>query len=524
MEVAQIAWDRLTPPVRARVSELLRLNPQYVAWTTNVPDERRDQVAFLRSATWPDFIRGARGYISDGSEGGNRPPAGPEAGQNIGYSDLFMHKYWHFVDLPFSPDGTTLEDPPSPNAQTQIALFRKALSSELATDDVKSYDLAWLIHLVGDVHQPLHATSRFTTGKPHGDAGGNAVTIDCGGCEAKNLHWFWDDVAGIGDNVDDAAAAARLLTQADPRQAAIRDDNVWIAESFELAKATVYQAPIGPGTGSYTLDDAYKQKASELARRRISLAGARLANLLNSALASPVSPRLGCEGPATSPAETLGETQNIDFVKKRLLRYRCVEYDGEIAKMMDDALKWIAARASQVARPAIVLDIDETSLSNWPRIFRDDYPYIPNGRCDFEKVGDPCGDLDWQQSGLAKAIGLTLKLYEYARCIGRPAPCSVIEVFFVTGRREAEHNYEMASVWTLRNLEQAGYAGLTRDHLYVRDPASTGTASEYKTAARTDVENRGFTIIASVGDQSSDLANGHADITFKLPNPFYFIP
>jgi hypothetical protein len=107
-------------------------------------------------------------------------------------------------------------------------------------------------------------------------------------------------------------------------------------------------------------------------------------------------------------------------------------------------------------RPAIMLDIDETSLSNWPRIFRDDYAYIPNGRCDFEKVGDPCGDLDWQQSGLAKAIAPTLKLYEYARCVGRPAPCSPIEVFFVTGRREAEHNYEMASVWTLRNLEQAG--------------------------------------------------------------------
>jgi hypothetical protein len=58
-----------------------------------------------------------------------------------------MHKYRHFVDLPFSPDGTALEDPPSPNVQTQIALFRKALSSELVTDDVTSYDLAWLNHL-----------------------------------------------------------------------------------------------------------------------------------------------------------------------------------------------------------------------------------------------------------------------------------------------------------------------------------------------------------------------------------------
>ncbi|WP_275552139.1 S1/P1 nuclease [Bradyrhizobium sp. MOS001] len=140
MEVAQIAWNRLTPAVRARVAELLRLNPQYVAWTVNIPPEKRDQIAFVRAATWPDFIRGADGYSSDGSDGGNRPPPGPEAGQNNGYSDHLMHKYWHFIDKPFSTDGSALEQPASPNAQTQIALFRKALASSTASDDIKSYD------------------------------------------------------------------------------------------------------------------------------------------------------------------------------------------------------------------------------------------------------------------------------------------------------------------------------------------------------------------------------------------------
>ena len=139
-------------------------------------------------------------------------------------------------------------------------------------------------------------------------------------------------------------------------------------------------------------------------------------------------------------------------------------------------------------------------------------------------MGDPCGDLDWQQSGLAQAVAPTLKLYNAARCIGQPAPCTAIDVFFVTGRREIEHRYEPASIWTLRNLESAGYGAVSRDHLYVRDPASTTSVADYKSAARADIESRGFTIIANIGDQKSDLANGHAEMTFKVPNPFYFIP
>jgi hypothetical protein len=118
------------------------------------------------------------------------------------------------------------------------------------------------------------------------------------------------------------------------------------------------------------------------------------------------------------PTSDPGEHENVDFTKKRLLYYRCTFYEDEIAKVLADAQRWVAVRAAQVSRPAIVLDIDETSLLNWPRIYQDDYAYIPNGTCDFQRVGDPCGDLDWQQSGLAPAIGPTLKLYNAVRCTG----------------------------------------------------------------------------------------------------------
>src|SRR6266702_2204264 len=80
---------------------------------------------------------------------------------------------------------------------------------------------------------------------------------------------------------------------------------------------------------------------------------------------SPVDPRLGCDAAAPPPSPDLTDPDNIDVFKKRLLYYRCTAYEDDIAKVLGDAQRWVAARASQVQRPAIVLDIDETSLLNW---------------------------------------------------------------------------------------------------------------------------------------------------------------
>jgi predicted secreted acid phosphatase len=239
--------------------------------------------------------------------------------------------------------------------------------------------------------------------------------------------------------------------------------------------------------------------------------------------AGPVDPRLGCDTATAFPAPDLGEPTNIDIFKKQLLYYRCTAYEHDVAKVLADAQRWVAARAPQVARPAIVLDIDETSLSNWPRIFQDDYAFISGGACDFE-AGDACGDLDWEQSALAQVIAPTLQLYNAARCVGQADGCSKVKVFFITGRKESKHREEMASVYTLRNLDRAGYGTIARDHLYMRDPSGNGSVSNHKTAARIDIESKGFVIIANIGDQKSDLAGGHAEMTFKVPNPFYFLP
>jgi len=286
MQVAAVAWKRLDSLARERAGALLKLNPIYDRLIAGAAPEKRDQIAFIRAAIWADLIKlSSSGYISDGTEGGNRPPPTPEASQNIGYADHFMHKYWHFVDKPFSPDGTPLEQPSTPNALTRIAVFRSTLSDAKASDDVKSYDLVWLLHLVGDVHQPLHTTSRFTSGQTKGDAGGNFVKTRCAfPCAETNLHWFWDDAPGVDDDPEHAIAAAELLEAPDDQRASIADENIWINESFELSKSVVYQAPVGVGVGPFTLTSNYKDSAASTAKQQIALAGTRLGNLLQSAL------------------------------------------------------------------------------------------------------------------------------------------------------------------------------------------------------------------------------------------------
>jgi HAD superfamily, subfamily IIIB (Acid phosphatase) len=217
---------------------------------------------------------------------------------------------------------------------------------------------------------------------------------------------------------------------------------------------------------------------------------------------------------------------NLDLIKSQVLYYRCTRYDADVAAVLNDARQWVAARAPQVAKPAIVLDIDETSLSNWTRIYRDQFAYFAKGPCRLDQSGF-CGDQEWQRSEQAPAIQPTLALYKLARCLGVAQPCRPVDVFFVTGRYQNDQQIDgkTPAQWTAENLDKVGYLGLSPDHLYLRPKDSTGLVEHFKTDARTEIEQKfGVTIIANVGDQASDLVGGHAERTFKVPNPFYFIP
>jgi predicted secreted acid phosphatase len=204
------------------------------------------------------------------------------------------------------------------------------------------------------------------------------------------------------------------------------------------------------------------------------------------------------------------EPVNIAQLKKELKAYHTEQYTADLASKLREARDWIIKQAPKVKKAALVLDIDETLLSNWDEIVANDFAFVATGPCPAPPTL-PCGNLAWDQSTRATAIEPTLDLYVEVKKIG-------VAVFFITGR--VEDPLERAA--TELNLWKVGYQGWTK--LYMRAAHDSGTVAEYKTNARKDIENLGFTIVANVGDQESDLVGDHAQKTFKLPNPFYLIP
>ena len=207
---------------------------------------------------------------------------------------------------------------------------------------------------------------------------------------------------------------------------------------------------------------------------------------------------------------------NLGELKTRLTKYHDCQlnekrsgcYEKDLSAVIIRAREYLQRHLKSGRKQAIVLDIDETSLSNWEEIKDDDFGYKPR------KWND------WIESAKAPAIAPTLELFNFAKQHG-------IAVFFITGRRESSREA------TERNLKTAGYAGW--QGLILRPQSDTPCAeyadakerSEvvcYKATARKRISVDGYRIVINLGDQMSDLRGGHAERAFKLPNPFYFIP
>lgn len=211
----------------------------------------------------------------------------------------------------------------------------------------------------------------------------------------------------------------------------------------------------------------------------------------------------GC-APSPSPLENVGD------LKARATAYHdSGAYDRDLDQVGAAAEAWLTQHAADVPRPAVVLDIDETALSNWAEIKANDYGFIREGACDALPRG-PCGWIAWEQRAEAPAIAATLRFYRTARALHVP-------VFFITGRHEAERRS------TERNLRQAGYDLWQRLDMEP-DALHVASAADFKSVARADIERAGYTIIVNMGDQPSDLAGGHAVKIFLLPDPFYRVP
>jgi acid phosphatase len=205
-----------------------------------------------------------------------------------------------------------------------------------------------------------------------------------------------------------------------------------------------------------------------------------------------------------------GEPANLGDLETQLIRYHDFGgYERDVHEIAAEAKAYVRLRAHKVSKPALVLDIDETSLSNWPKLVANQFAYFPEGPCDQLPKG-PCGEIAWESSGKAEPILDTLDLFKAARAVG-------VTVFFITGRDESLREA------TEKNLREAGYTGWEQ---VIMRPKGTTTASaaDFKAPARKTIEDRGYTIIANVGDQPSDLTGGHAERAFLLPDPYYRIP
>jgi hypothetical protein len=203
-------------------------------------------------------------------------------------------------------------------------------------------------------------------------------------------------------------------------------------------------------------------------------------------------------------------------------RYKLIEY-GECTgdagcywadldaqyRRAEAELKEIVAKKKPAEKLAVVMDIDETTLTNWCEMRREDFGYI--------------GSLyrPWELSGTAVAIPGALRLFNEAREAG-------IEVFFITGRPGVP-DYSAATPAadetdaTAKNLESAGFHGWAA--LQLRNGGEqTMTTIDYKSEERRRIALK-YRIVMSVGDQWSDLlGDPQAEVSVKLPNPFYFIP
>jgi hypothetical protein len=243
--VARIAWALMTPLARERASALL---------------DSQGMDAFVAAATWADDVRQ------------DRPAT---------YN-------WHFVNIHVSE--TTYDAARHCPATERgdcvvaaIARLRTELLDSSRSAALKAESLKFLIHFVGDMHQPLHTIDNK-------DRGGNDVKVEALRGEdgrATTLHGAWDTgLINLSDETEAARAERLIIDLASHPFAADLDVVKWAEGNHEVATQVVYRypgfAPTGPPATAIALDPAYRMAAAKIIDRQLQLGGARLAALLNS--------------------------------------------------------------------------------------------------------------------------------------------------------------------------------------------------------------------------------------------------
>jgi hypothetical protein len=264
--IGLIADHYLKAPVKQKVNALLDGDATHLTTNTQIASE----------ATWADKFR--------------------DSDRNTTHVHYNQTHEWHFVDIeinggdidsacfnhPVLPVGKIASLGPSQDCVVDnVDEFMAELKSPDTSTDERRLALQFLLHFIGDIRQPLHASDDH-------DKGGNDKKVKGPGVGTNNLHHDWDTEFVKKIDSDPDKAAAQLIAKITPAQkikwakGSARD---WAQESYAVARAKVYgPLPAVDSTGKYVVSATYISNATKATATQLSRAGVRLAHVLNEAL------------------------------------------------------------------------------------------------------------------------------------------------------------------------------------------------------------------------------------------------
>jgi S1/P1 Nuclease len=279
MLTAAIAADDLAkePATLDALAQILDKHPDRAAFQVaagQATGAERTRRLLMECARWPDDMRGTP----------------------------FDHPTWHYQDVAVLGEGAPADMPKGATGEAVAALTLAAMEATDAHAPAadRAMALCWVMHLTGDIHQPLHAASLFSSTYPQGDAGGNSQYVtDTDGKTVVSLHWYWDQRPNKSEDPRVIAKLAGDLEARYPRSglseidpAKPRDFAHWaLDESHALAVSSAYAPGLKTGTTSALppmVPADYDKTAGEVTERRITLASYRLADLLRAIAAIPL--------------------------------------------------------------------------------------------------------------------------------------------------------------------------------------------------------------------------------------------
>lgn len=242
--IAEIAYQHLTPHARQAFNHY-----------NHALDKIYPSRTFVNAATWLDELR---------------------------FRDVGWFTSIHYSDLPFSLDHSSLPPVPAINAVWGIEEATRVILSAKACNFDKGISLRVLIHVIGDIHQPMHAVTRVSKKYPEGDRAGNLVKLGKNPV-AGNLHAYWDKGGGVlsakatYSQAEISAMASGIEKHWPCRLSRIKPEpGNWAKESHDLAVEKAYQLHNGE-----IPDEAYQRAVQKITEKRLALAGCRLSALLN---------------------------------------------------------------------------------------------------------------------------------------------------------------------------------------------------------------------------------------------------